>query len=278
MSADRAIIVAIGSTDPCGGAGLQTDVRTISALGCHPCTVTLAVTSQNSSGLHALHAMPAHHIVAQLEAITADFSPDAIKIGMLSGPRDAEILRRWLDENWQGPVVIDPVLAVSAGDSGNSEAAALAYRELLLPIATLLTPNIPEAEAIGGVRIDSTQDMASAAKRMLQLGARSVLLKGGHLRSKTADDLLLQPRGELWLQQPMLERGARGTGCALASAIACHLALGKDMTDAVTAAGALVHRWIKLAYGAGNHRVLAPNCAAAGAKLQFEPDHSRDCV
>jgi hydroxymethylpyrimidine/phosphomethylpyrimidine kinase len=241
--------LTIAGSDSSGGAGIATDLETFAAFGVHGLAAITAVTTQTTRQVHAIHRVPAAQVEAQIHAAFADFRIGAVKIGMLGSAPIARAAARVLRESARCPIVLDPVLASSSGTTLLSAAGLRALREELLPMATLLTPNLPEAEILLGRRI---ADPAQAARDLRALGARAVLLKGGHGRGRNVCDFLADARGVVELRHPRLPVRARGTGCALASAIAAGLARGRTLREAVAEADAFVQRALAHSYRAGN--------------------------
>ena len=228
-------VLTIAGSDSGGGAGIQADLKTFAALGCYGMSAITAITAQNTLGVTAIQALPASLLTQQIDAVTTDIGVDAVKIGMLHDPdvvlAVAAAIRRY---GWT-KVVLDPVMVATSGDALIArETVAVLVRELF-PLATVVTPNLDEAALLLGRPVTQEAELAQAASDLLALGAPAMLLKGGHLAGDTLVDLLLQAG-----QAPVAMSGARidsvnthGTGCTLSSAIACHLALGCTLADAV---------------------------------------------
>ena len=228
-------LLSIAGSDSGGGAGVQADLKTFSALGCFGTTAITALTAQNTTGVRAIHAVPLDMLVAQIDAVVEDIGVDAVKIGMLHSVPTIETVAAALDRHQLHPVVLDPVMVATSGAALIDPAAIDALVRLLFPRALLVTPNLDEAAMLVGRPLHTEADMAAAAEPLLAMGARAVLLKGGHLASDTVADLLLQAgQPPLWLRAPRIATpNTHGTGCTLSSAIAAHLALGDDLTQAV---------------------------------------------
>ena len=240
--------LAIAGSDSSSGAGIAVDLKTFAAFGVHGLAAITAVTTQNSQRVQAIHRVPAAHVEAQIRAAFADFRVGAVKIGMLASAPIVRAVARALRDPAPRHIVLDPVLASSSGTALLSAAGLRALREDLLPMATLLTPNLPEAEILLGRRI---VDAVQAARDLRALGARAVLLKGGHGRGREVRDVLADARGVVELRHPRLPVHARGTGCALASAVAAGLARGRTLREAVADAEAFVQRALRQSYRAG---------------------------
>ncbi|HTI95644.1 MAG TPA: bifunctional hydroxymethylpyrimidine kinase/phosphomethylpyrimidine kinase [Rudaea sp.] len=241
--------LTIAGSDSSGGAGIAVDLKTFAAFGVHGLAAITAVTAQTSQRVQAIHRVPAAHVEAQIRAAFADFRVGAVKIGMLASAPIARAIVRALRDAAPRHIVLDPVLASSSGTALLSAAGLRVLREDLLPMATLLTPNLPEAKILLGRRI---ADPAQAACDLRALGARAVLLKGGHGRGREVRDVLADARGVVELRHTRLPVCARGTGCALASAVAAGLARGRTLREAVADAQAFVQRALRQSYRAGS--------------------------
>ena len=231
-------LLSIAGSDPSGGAGIQADLKTFAALGCYGMAALTALTAQNTRGVAAVHVPPPDFLEAQLEAVFADVAVAAVKIGMLASGDLVRVVARCLAARPGLPVVLDPVLVATSGDSLGSPDVVDAILSHLLPLATLVTPNLPEAARLGGVAAPEDEDgMRTAAAALQARGARAVLVKGGHLAGAEAVDLLAEPDGIAFFTGPRIAtRNTHGTGCTLSSAIACYLAKGLPLADAVAAA------------------------------------------
>ncbi|MBS0556131.1 MAG: bifunctional hydroxymethylpyrimidine kinase/phosphomethylpyrimidine kinase [Proteobacteria bacterium] len=244
-----ACALTIAGSDSSGGAGIATDLKTFAASGVHGLAAITAVTAQTERGVRAIQRIPAAHVRAQIEAAFEDFPIGAIKIGMLGAAPIVRAVVQALRAAPDCPIVLDPVLASSSGAALLSTAGVRVLRDELVPLATLLTPNLPEAQILLGRKI---RDPAQAAQHLRALGANAVLLKGGHARGREVCDVLADARGVMEFRHPRLPIHARGTGCALASAIAAGLARGRTMRTAITNAEAFLQRAL-----AQNHRANA---------------------
>lgn len=227
--------LSIAGSDSGGGAGIQADLKTMSALGVYASTVITAVTVQNTVGVSGVHIVPADVIASQIRAVVQDIRPQAVKIGMLA---DAESMRAVCRELCQCsgiPVVLDPVMVATSGDSLMQSEALGCMKNELLPLCTILTPNIPEAEALSGLKIHTDEDKAEAARRIFALGAKCVLIKGGHmLGAEMKDSLYVDGQlQEEYSCTTVATVNTHGTGCTLSSAIAACLAKGEDIPSAV---------------------------------------------
>jgi hydroxymethylpyrimidine/phosphomethylpyrimidine kinase len=231
-------VLTIAGSDSGGGAGIQADLKTMLALGAHGMSVVTAVTAQNSRGVEGVWLLPAEAVAAQFRAVVDDIGVDAVKLGMLGTAQVAEIVADLLDGlDPAVPVVVDPVSASKRGDQLLSAAAFDVLRARILPRATVVTPNLDEAERLTGRQVRTRDEMREAAEALLSEGVRWVLVKGGHLGGADSDDLLTGDGGEHWYTaRRASNRHTHGTGCTLASAIAVYLAQGLAMPEAVAAA------------------------------------------
>lgn len=252
-SPPRGRVLIIAGSDSGGGAGIQADIKTVTALGGYAATAITAVTVQDTLGVHGVHSIPIETIEAQARVVLADIGADAIKTGMLSSVAVVELVGRLLDGPGAGiPAVIDPVMVAKGGASLLQDVAVMAVARELVPRATLLTPNAPEAEALTGIAVADLDGQRLAGERLLRMGAKAVLMKGGHVSGATVVDLLLTPQGETSFEGPRIEtRNTHGTGCTLASACAAGLAQGMRLEDAVARAWAYVAEAIRRAPGFG---------------------------
>lgn len=247
----RVLIVA--GSDSGGGAGIQADIKAVTAMGAFAATAITALTAQNTLGVHGMMPVDPLFIAQQIEVVLGDIGADAIKTGMLHSADVVATVARALSKLAPGvPLLVDPVMVAKGGHRlllGDAEAA---LRELLLPMASLLTPNLPEAEVLVGFPVRVEADMQRAAEKLVALGARAVLMKGGHLEGDRLVDLLLSDgRVERFEDQRIESRNTHGTGCTLASAIAAGLAQKMALVDAVARARAYVRAAIATAPGYG---------------------------
>ncbi len=234
-------ILSIAGSDPSGGAGIQADLKAISANGGYGMAAITGLTAQNTQGVRAVSLTDPAMVVLQIDAIRDDIRIDAVKIGMLGSAAIVEAVAGAL-AGLSPPVVLDPVMVAKGGDRLLAAEAVAALREVLLPLATLITPNLPEAADLLGT--DTAGDraaMAAQARALLDLGPSAVLLKGGHLGGEDSPDLLLTAEAALWIEgRRHVTRNTHGTGCTLSSALATHLGHGLPLPDAVTRAKAYV--------------------------------------
>lgn len=241
------IALAIAGSDSGGGAGIQADLKAMSALGVYGASVVTAVTAQNTRAVTAVHAIPPEVVTAQIDAVLADLDVRAIKIGMLATP---EIIGRVASAiaGFDGPVVLDPVMVAKSGDTLLAPEAVAALRDELVPRATLVTPNLPEAACLlDCAAATSVEEMKEQGEALCGLGARAVLVKGGHMEGESCTDMLVSGGRVLsTLAAPRQRtRNTHGTGCTLSSAIAAGLAGGLALPEAVAQA----HRYLQRAIG-----------------------------
>jgi len=229
----RSVLIIAGS-DSSAGAGIQADLKTCAALGVYGTTAITALTAQNTMGVTAIHEVPAEFVAAQIDAVVEDIRPDAVKTGMLANAAIIEVVAAKIREHALPFVVVDPVIVARSGDRLLREDAVTALRELLLPLADVATPNIPEAEDLVGHPVRTDGEVRAAAREIQSLGARNAVIKGGHRGGTTAIDLLFDGRAFHEFAAPRIEtRSTHGTGCTLASAIAAFLARQETVPDAV---------------------------------------------
>lgn len=240
--------LTIAGSDSGGGAGIQADLKTFSALGVYGTSVITAVTAQNTCAVSTVFPVPDSTVEAQISAVLSDIRVDAIKIGMLGNPSMIETVAKAL-VGYRGPVVLDPVMVAKSGARLLPEAARAALIRHLLPRADLLTPNLPEAASLlDAPEARSDQQMQDQGKRLRALGARAVLIKGGHGLGETCTDWLITDEAHRLDAPRIATRNTHGTGCTLSSAIAAGLARGLSLSAAVSVA----HRWLQAAIRAGD--------------------------
>ena len=228
-------VLTIAGSDSGGGAGIQADLKTFAALGCYGMTAITALTAQNTKGVQGIHGIPAEFLKAQIQSVMDDIGVDAIKIGMLHAPEIVDVVAWAIDHYKLKNVVLDPVMVATSGDRLiASETVQVLVRELF-PRATLITPNLDEAVLLLGRDISDASVLESAGRDLLAMGARAVLLKGGHLPGDDVMDLLVQPNtpSERLSSRRIHSNNVHGTGCTLSSAIAAYLALGMGLSEAV---------------------------------------------
>ena len=240
-----AIAVTIAGSDSGGGAGIQADLKTFSALGVYGASVITALTAQNTKGVTGIHDVPPEFITAQIDAVFSDLKVGAVKIGMLSNAAAIAAVAAGLDRHRQTNIVLDPVMVATSGDRLLKPDAVEKLRRLLIPKALVVTPNLPEAAALLDTAIaEDEAAMRHQAHRLLTLGAKAVLIKGGHDSGPESVDLLVEPDGDdaACRAERIATRNTHGTGCTLSSAIAAGLAKGLSLTDAVRGGQELRHR------------------------------------
>lgn len=248
----RGRVLILAGSDSGGGAGLQADIKTVTALGGYAATAVTAITVQNTLGVTGVFAVPTGVIEAQAQAVLGDIGADALKTGMLGDVATVEAVARIIDLAAGVPAVIDPVMIAKGGSPLLAPEAIGAVKSLLLPRAALLTPNAPEAAALTSLPTSTTDELRRAGRALLEMGARAVLMKGGHIQGARLVDLLLTRDEELLFESERIEtRHTHGTGCTLASAIATGLAQGLPLREAVPRACAYVHEAILRAPGFG---------------------------
>jgi hydroxymethylpyrimidine/phosphomethylpyrimidine kinase len=233
-----AIAVTIAGSDSSGGAGIQADLKTFSALGVYGASVIAALTAQNTKGVSAVFEVPPAFVRAQIDAVFSDLAVGAVKIGMLGNAAVVETVAERLSHHRATPVVLDPVMVATSGDRLLKPDAVDAMRTKLMPLAVVVTPNLPEAAALLDAPEAATEDeMVRQAGRLLALGARAVLVKGGHGKAAESVDLLVTATATVrFVAARIATKNTHGTGCTLAAAIAAGLAKGQELTDAVRVA------------------------------------------
>ncbi len=247
----RGRVLVVAGSDSGGGAGVQADIKAISAMGAYAATALTAATAQNTLGVQGVLPVPASFVALQMRSVLDDIGADAVKAGMLADQAIIEAVAEALGTT-DAPLVLDPVMVAKGGQSLLAPGAVAALLRLLLPRAAVVTPNLPEAEALTGAAVADVAGMHRAAERLLRLGAAAVLLKGGHLPGERLTDLLATPHGTTAFEQARVDtRHTHGTGCTLASALAAGLAQGMDLPAAVTRARSYVRAAIETAPGLG---------------------------
>jgi hydroxymethylpyrimidine/phosphomethylpyrimidine kinase len=259
------IAVTIAGSDSSGGAGIQADLKTFSALGVYGATVITALTAQNTRGVSAIHDVPPDFIAAQIDAVFSDLAVAAVKIGMLSQPAAIEAVAAGLDRHHARNIVLDPVMIASSGARLLAPEAIAVLRHRLMPRALVITPNLPEAAALLDAPLATTEpEMRDQAQRLLALGARAVLIKGGHASGPESVDFLVQAHAVVRLAADRIATpNTHGTGCTLSSVIAAGLAKGLDLAEAVREA----KTYVTGAIAAGARRTVGKG---AGPIQHFE--------
>jgi len=253
-----AIAVTIAGSDSSGGAGIQADLKTFSALGVYGASVIAALTAQNTKGVTGIHDVPPAFVTGQIDAVFSDLNVGAVKLGMLSNAAVIAAVADGLARHKQSNVVLDPVMVATSGDRLLKPDAVDNLRKLLFPIALVITPNLPEAAALldTGIATDEAA-MRQQGEQLLTLGAKAVLIKGGHAGGAESIDLLVEPGGVTRLSSPRFKtRNTHGTGCTLSSAIAAGIAKGMTLGDAAQVAKSYVTTAIaaadRLSIGSGH--------------------------
>lgn len=256
--ATPACALTIAGSDSGGGAGIQADLKTFAALGVHGLSAITAITAQNTRGVRAIHPVPLKHLRAQLDALFEDFPIGAVKTGMLGDAKTARCVARELGKRKPAWLVVDPVMIATSGARLLEDDAIRLLRDELIPLADVLTPNLPEAEALLGTLIRNAREAERAASALLDLGANAVLLKGGHARGREVLDLYADARGTMEFRHPRLGIQAHGTGCTLSAALAANLAKGNTPRIAARRSTDFVQRALRGSFrpGGGDLHVL----------------------
>jgi hydroxymethylpyrimidine kinase/phosphomethylpyrimidine kinase len=248
-------VLVIAGSDSSGGAGIQADIKTITSLGSYAMTAITAVTSQNTLGVKSIVPIKPNEISSQINFSIQDIRPDSVKIGMLHSKQVIEVVIKSLIKNKIRKVVLDPVMVAKGGTKLINNAAIIYIKNKLMKKTLLITPNIPEAEILTKIKINSTIDMIKAGQILIGLGAKNVLIKGGHLNSKQMNDILLNKKTiKVFKSKKYKSNNTHGTGCTLSSAIATYLSCGKDLIKSCELGIKYVNEAIKsnLNLGKGN--------------------------
>ncbi len=243
-------VLTIAGSDSGGGAGIQADLKTFAAIGCYGMSVITALTAQNTQGVTAIHALPPSFAIEQMTAVFTDIGADAVKIGMLYSAELIEAISETLNKYRARNIVLDPVMVAQSGDKLLQDDAIQAIKDHLMPVADVVTPNLPEAEVLLGQKIESFEDMQRAARSLAQFGSRSVLIKGGHLEESKSTDLLYLTEEDRFVSleaDRIASANNHGTGCTLSSAIAAYMSRGSHIEEATRQAKTFIHK----AIGAG---------------------------
>ena len=277
MTDPQGRVLIIAGSDSGGGAGIQADIKTCSTFGAYAMTAITAVTAQNTLGVKAVEMMPPALVKGQIEACLSDIGADVVKIGMLGTKAIIDVVAEAVDE-LDAFVILDPVAVATSGDALLEPDAAAAMRDTLLPLADLVTPNVPEAELLTGLRISDVDDMTKAGDALLKRGVYAALMKGGHLEGKSVVDVLVSAEGANIMSGPRLRtRHTHGTGCTLASAVAANMALGLDLDEAVMRAREFVFEAIRTAPGFGSakgHGPLNHGLAIGETEKETQPSNN----
>jgi hydroxymethylpyrimidine/phosphomethylpyrimidine kinase len=274
------VALTVAGSDSGGGAGIQADLKTMEALGVFGTSAITSLTAQNSAGVRGVEDVSSGFVADQIDAVVEDFDVDAVKTGMLSSAETVRVVAEKIDEH-DLRAVVDPVMIAQSGDRLLSEDAEEVVRDELVPRATLLTPNAPEAEKLTGIAVGSPETMADAATALVEQGADAALVTGGHVEDSRVVDVLADSEGTHRFEKARVEKGAtHGTGCTLSSAVAAELAKGASLGDAVGTAEAVLYRAVRFGIGAGegakstHHLVGIRNEAARNDAL----DAARDAL
>ena len=264
-------VLIIAGSDSSGGAGIQADIKTVSSLGSYAMTAITAVTSQNTTGVKSIVPIPSKEISSQIEFTSKDIKPHSIKIGMLHSSTVVDAVSKSLKKIKISKIVLDPVMVAKSGTKLIDNKAIDSIRKKLIKNVFLITPNIPEAEILTKFKINTVEDMIYSGKLLLKLGARNVLIKGGHLKSKEMTDILIN-RKELLIykNKKFLTNNTHGTGCTLSSAIATYLSRGKVLKKACELGIKYVNQAIgsKLNFGKGNGPINHLNSVIINKKFR----------
>ena len=254
-----AVCLTIAGSDSGGGAGIQADLKTFAALGVHGASAITALTAQNTRGVTDVHPVPVKHLAAELDAVFEDFNVTAVKTGMLGEARTVRCVARELAHRQPRWLVVDPVMIATSGAQLLDKNAVRVLIDELIPLADVLTPNLPEAEALTGIAIRTARDGERAAMKLCGFGAEAVLLKGGHGHGREVVDRWFDARGSFEIHNHRLPFDAHGTGCTLSAALTAELAQDRAPRTAARRAIAFVQRALKNAYSPGMTplRVLA---------------------
>lgn len=247
------VALSIAGSDSGAGAGIQADLKTFAAFGVYGVTVITAITAQNTLGVRAVQEIDADVVIAQLDAVAEDFAIGALKTGMLSSAAIIEAVAGGIQRHKLGPLVVDPVMIAKSGDRLLREDAIDALRRRLLPLAEVVTPNIPEAEVLAGRSIRTRDDGLAAARIIMELGARAVVIKGGHTEDDPIVDVLVDSQGvHEYRAARIVTTSTHGTGCTFSAAITAGLAAGLNLPAAVAEARDYVSRALSSAPGLGH--------------------------
>jgi hydroxymethylpyrimidine/phosphomethylpyrimidine kinase len=245
--------MTIAGSDSSGGAGIQADLKTFSALGVYGTSVITAVTAQNTVDVSAVHELPPDIVAAQIDAVVTDIRPDAVKTGMLVSAAIVEVVAERVKRHGLTNLVVDPVMVAKSGAALLRQDAVDVLRQLLLPLATIVTPNIPEASALTGLELESEDDIRAAAREIVSTGPPAVVMKGGHLPGEVALDLLYDGRSFREYSAHRVDTtSTHGTGCTFAAAIAAYLARGEPLSKAVGHAKEYLTGALRRAYPLGS--------------------------
>jgi hydroxymethylpyrimidine/phosphomethylpyrimidine kinase len=264
-------VLIIAGSDSSGGAGIQADIKTVSALGCYAMTAITAVTVQNTTGVKSIIPIKPKEISNQIEFTARDIKPNAIKIGMLHSAKVISAVIKSLKKIDIKKIVLDPVMVAKGGTKLINNEAIDEIKKKLMKKILLITPNIPEAELLTNTKINSLKDMIKAGQLLINLGAKNVLIKGGHLKSNEINDILLNKKIiKIFKNKKYKSKNTHGTGCTLSSAIATNLSCGKDLIKSCEQGIKYVNEAIKsnLNYGKGNGPINHLNSITLNKKFK----------
>ena len=245
-------VLIIAGSDSSGGAGIQADIKTVTSLGSYATTAVTAVTAQNTKGVKKIIPIPTTIVEKQITMILSDIGTDAVKIGMLHNEKIIKCVYKILKKNKSKNIVLDPVMIAKGGTKLINDNSIKHLKKLLIPLCNLVTPNIPEAEVLTGYLISSKEDMIRAAKKILNMGAKNVLLKGGHLKNKMIFDILVtRKKIKIFKKRKILTKNTHGTGCTLSSALATCLSQRKNIFKSCETSLKYVYKSILSAPGYG---------------------------
>jgi hydroxymethylpyrimidine kinase / phosphomethylpyrimidine kinase / thiamine-phosphate diphosphorylase len=272
----RGAVLTVAGSDSGGGAGIQADLKTVTLLGSYGASAVTALTAQNTRGVSSIHQVPPEFLAAQIDAVLSDIPIDVVKVGMLSSPENTAILADKLSAYGLRTVIVDPVMSAKGGAALLEDEALTVLKKRLIPLSYLLTPNIPEAERLTGLTINDVSAMELAARALHLMGAKNVLIKGGHLTDGIVTDILFDGTGFTRFTAPrVLSRNTHGTGCTLASAIAAYLAQGEPLPGAILRAKLYVTRAIKFAQPLGKGHGPVNHYLAAKDQAEPQPGNSK---
>lgn len=241
-------VLTIAGSDSGGGAGIQADLKTFSAIGCYGMSVITALTAQNTQGVTSIHAVPSSFAGEQMEAVFSDMGTDAVKIGMLYSAELIKVVAEQLTKHDAAKIVLDPVMIAQSGDKLVQDDAIEAIKKYLMPLADVVTPNLPEAAVLLGRELSRIEDVPEAARELADYGSKAILIKGGHLKDASSTDFLYLAREDRFVQmegERIETVNNHGTGCTLSSAIASYLAKGNSIEEAVRKAKIYISETIR---------------------------------
>ena len=248
-------VLCVGGSDPSGGAGIQSDIPAVLAHDCFPLSAITSLTSQNSQGVYDVFTPDPHVLRDQLEVLSKDYNIDAVKIGMLGSPENVKVMVNFILDNGLGNIVVDPIFKSSSGFNLISQEGFNLIKEKLLPLTTVVTPNIEEAEYLSQINIKTAEDMMAAAKTISEGGAGFVIIKGGHLSGDSSSDIVLDENGISAITSEKLRQDLRGTGCLFSSSLAANLAKGLSLIESARKSKDFVTKMIKNGFQLGEGKM-----------------------